>query len=428
MNNQQLKYALFHLVQAKLKMHTFPPRLAHRTAELFNSIDPELFRNKKISSILPGVANAIVKQIQHDSKVIRDGLGQEDVPEVKASDLVSRVDPELLASVLPKDKNTRMHLTKDFKKADRRAAAGGRVIKPRVNRSVVSSPQATRQLVEDTDIKDMSHDELVREKADLQKQMLEINARLSLPDPTKKSSGPVDPNSLLSGDIHETIKDMLVSSTETENDRYMSSSFVIDEDRELTQFEKSDIKINSFLGVNDLSTLQMLFNPESLYVRYYVVLDSDYRIVEGDTMSRFKWNYTNSLNLQDGFANSTGSVRDVIGMRLYQPRIPYSAAMNTTAKRVSILIDEFAPQAFIGENGRRFHFLMRPNIPPGGPPTSIEISTEDYNDGLFHFRKPITTFDTLTVSFGDPLNLIEYTTPFDRFFIALEFTCYKSDK
>jgi hypothetical protein len=226
---------------------------------------------------------------------------------------------------------------------------------------------------------------------------------------------------------HEMLKTMIGSSSETSTDKYMSS--YLGETQTDVPIESDDIEINSFLGINDLSTLQLLFNPESLYTHYYVVLDTDYRQTseESSSITKFSWNYTDSQNLRDGFCNSVGRIRDIIGMRMYQPRVHYLASMDTTAKRVSILVEEFAPQAFIGENGRRFHFLLRPNLQPIAE-TSIELSTEDYNDGIYSFRKPITTFDSLTISFGDPLVLLEFPLIFDRFMIAFEFTCYKSDK
>jgi hypothetical protein len=420
MDKNHFKYALFHLVQSKLKMNTFPPQLSNQTIMLYNSINPELFRGKKISEVLPAVATVIADRIKNNNLHSREGLSVPTKPnKSRISMQPFRNDTKKLTKNSRNDNpehNININSTSTYitKSKDNKAT--------RLSRHNTVEP--------DVEISNMTRDELVEEKKVLDKQIQEINARLSLPF---VSSG--DDHSLSDlvepDDIRDTMKTLLNINAETDNDKYMAASFVIDENRELTQFEKSDIQINSFLGINDLSTLQMLFNPESLYVRYYVVMDSNYRLLDNttNTISRFKWNYADSLNLQDGFVNSAGSIRDVIGMRLYQPRIPYSAAMVTTAKRVSVLIEEFGAQAFIGENGRRFHFLMRPNFSPLPiPPTSIEISTEDYNDGMFHFRKPITTFDSLTVSFGDPLDVIEFTVPFDRFFIAIEFTCYKSDK
>lgn len=465
MDKNHFKYALFNLVQAKLQMNTLPQQLANQTILLYNSINPELFRGKKISEVLPAVATVIADRIKNNNLGIREGLNGSNKQQSSSNEPKKRTGKELTKHINPEDRrnhaksnqhvdeervangnvdhNIGINAIRDRRrklglvKDERKVKSKDNTAERRAPRNAVEAydPPAKSGLAYDeirasTYISNMTRDELVEEKGLLDAQMREINARLSLPVVVAGEDLP-PPELEEPEDIRDTMKTLLNINAETENDKYMAASFVINENRELTQFEKSDIQINSFLGVNDLSTLQMLFNPESLYVRYYVVMDSDYRVQDSSTnnISRFKWNYTDSLNLQDGFVNSDGNIHDVIGMRLYQPRIPYSAAMVTTAKRVSVLIEEFGSQAFIGENGRRFHFLMRPNFDPTFPaPSSIEISTEDYNDGLFHFRKPITTFDSLTVSFGDPLDIIEFTAPFDRFFIAIEFTCYKSDK
>ena len=187
--------------------------------------------------------------------------------------------------------------------------------------------------------------------------------------------------------------------------------------------------LNDFLGINDLNEFKMLFNPESMYVHYYVVLDSDYRDTTSEiptNITKFTWQYAPTHFTGTGFCNSVGVIRDIIGMRMYQPRVPYLAAMNTDAKRVSVLIEEFAAQSFIAETGRRFHFLLRPNFITGQ--TDIELTTEDFNDGIYNFRKPITKVDSFTLSFGDPLNVLSFTTPFNRFIVPFEMVCLKSDK
>jgi hypothetical protein len=187
--------------------------------------------------------------------------------------------------------------------------------------------------------------------------------------------------------------------------------------------------LSEFLGINDLNEFRMLFNPESMYVHYYLVLDSDYRDTTEEiptAITKFTWRYAPTQFTGTGFCNSVGVIRDIIGMRMYQPRVPYLAGMNTSAKRVSVLIEELASQAVVAENGRRFHFLLRPNFITGQ--TDIELSTENYNDGIFNFRKPITKIDSFTLSFGDPLQILTFSTPFNRFIVPFEIVCLKSDK
>jgi hypothetical protein len=191
----------------------------------------------------------------------------------------------------------------------------------------------------------------------------------------------------------------------------------------------TEINIVDFLGVKTADEFKLYINPESSYQHFYLVLDSEYRntTAEIDTsITRFTWNYAPTQNVGTGYCNSVGVIRDIIGMRMYQPRVPYLAAMNTNSKRVSVLIEEFSAQAFIDSSGRRYHFLLRPNFITGQ--TDIELSTEDYNDGIFNFRKPITTFSTISISFGNPSNILTFATPFNRFIIPFEFICLKSNK
>jgi len=232
-------------------------------------------------------------------------------------------------------------------------------------------------------------------------------------------------------DINDVFKNMM----NIETDKTYVSYDDNQDNQPDVQYE--NVEINSVLGVNDISTLKFMFNPSSLYEHYYVVLDTDYRAKDYDnstTINKFRWYYAETQNLRTGFANSVGKVHDIIGIRMYQPRVHYLTAMDNSAKRISLLIEEFSHQAFIGENGRRFHFLFRPVLSPielVPTETQIELTTEDYNDGIFHFRNPITTIDTLTISFGDPLTLLNFPlspTPFERMQFSMEFTCYKSDK
>lgn len=209
---------------------------------------------------------------------------------------------------------------------------------------------------------------------------------------------------------------------------YQAKHLIDDGDNE--SYNKSIVydqtSITSFLGIESIDELKLLVNPESMYVQYYVVLDSDYRNTTQENSTNityFTWAYSPTQNTGVGFCNSVGNVHNIVGMRMYQPRVPYLSAMNTSAKRVSILVKELQAQAFITETGSRFHFLLRPDYTTAN--SSIELSTEDYNDGIFSFGKPITEFPSQTIIFGDPINTLSFSTPFDRFIIAIEYTCIK---
>jgi hypothetical protein len=168
--------------------------------------------------------------------------------------------------------------------------------------------------------------------------------------------------------------------------------------------------ISSLLGYSDAFTLQKIFNPPATYVKNYLVLDSKYRILEDDPngdIKRFKWAYVENANIENGVINSVGKIRDVVSMYIYKPLIPYVANyMSLNSNRISILIEEFGAQSFILANGRRAHWLFA--LKQTYNDLMVSLSIEDYNDGIFNFRKPITTFDTITMSFGNPDTLIPF--------------------
>lgn len=189
-------------------------------------------------------------------------------------------------------------------------------------------------------------------------------------------------------------------------------------------------KVVSFLGINDLQEFKLFFNPESLYTHFYISLDTNYRDksdeVDPTAVTKMKWNYAPTQVLADGFCNSVGTIRNIVGMRLYQPRIPNVAGLDTDAKRASILIEELAAQAFVAANGRRFHFLLRPTYSQvnGG---RLELSTEDYNDGIFRFRDPVTSVTSFTISIGNPLVVLAFDFSMLNIVFVIEFTCLKLD-
>lgn len=186
--------------------------------------------------------------------------------------------------------------------------------------------------------------------------------------------------------------------------------------------QTTEIEISSILGFNNVYEIQKLFNPEASYIRNYIILDSRYRLITNTNTSpitQFQWSYVDNANITNTSVNSIGTIKNIVSMRLYQPRVPFVQTgtynMNSETRRVSILINEFLAQSFIGPNDSRFHFILQPIImnisaDPLFPyyPNMIELKVEEFNDGKFSFRKPITTFDTLSVTFLDPVNVITF--------------------
>lgn len=211
--------------------------------------------------------------------------------------------------------------------------------------------------------------------------------------------------------------------------KHFQKELGIDDNSDSDDDEK--LQIDSFLGITDIKKLLYLFNPASMYKHEYVLLDTDYRrkTETSANVSRFSWNYSLSRNVSTEFCTSAGPISNIVGMRLYQPTIHYLAAMVTSSRRITVLIEELSSQSYVNSNGEKYHFILRPNYPASGTPSYIELSTEDYNDGLFSFKKPITSLNTITVVFGTIGSTLEFpVSSLNRFIIPIEFTCLKPDK
>ena len=200
-----------------------------------------------------------------------------------------------------------------------------------------------------------------------------------------------------------------------DNVEYRTSAFGQSENPSNTQPPtQQSINITSLLGLTTIKDLQNIFNPAANYERNYIVLDSRYRstaLSSSSSNTRFQWQYSPTDNVREGTVNSIGNIENIVSMKLYQPIIPNVAGINTNSGRISLLVEEFAAQSFIASALRKYHYIMRIALPYFSS-RFVECQTEDYGDGVYNFKKPILTFDTLTVSFGDPLSLI--SIPNDR--------------
>lgn len=190
--------------------------------------------------------------------------------------------------------------------------------------------------------------------------------------------------------------------------------------------EKPQVKKipNHIIDIHEMQKVQMYEEKKLKYTYYYAALDSDRRDTSSETttIKKFRWNYAPTQNVRDGFFNTVGEIKNIIGVRLYQPSLPFVNEMKTTSKRVTLLIEEFHAQSYMSR-GRSFHYLLRPNLYLGQ--TTVELSMEDYSDGIYMFHTPFTTLDSLTLSFSDLDNDITFSPGFDRFMIVFEFICLK---
>lgn len=236
---------------------------------------------------------------------------------------------------------------------------------------------------------------------------MSIQSKRDFEEKQKEQVGEVDIREVLKQEVVNTSSSAIASRGVTKVREIMNS-----------------LELKSILGLRTVEEIQALFNPSALFVKNYIVMDSQNRNLALNSNKRFQWQYVNNANVAQGTVNTVGTVKNLIAMQLYQPIIPRSPELNDDTGRVSILIEEFAAQSFIASAERRYHFLTRYVL--SGTPTAnrlqFELQIEDYGEGLFKFRTPITTFDTITVSFGDPINLLTFYPDRDR----VTFTAYSA--
>ena len=227
-------------------------------------------------------------------------------------------------------------------------------------------------------------------------------------------------------DTHQILRDVIGTTSESgtshgiyDNPDYLKnrtkrSTNVVDEQSTIkTNIAKIPVKetinkttINSLLGLKSADDAARILNPSSQYKKNYMLLDSRYRNVANqspDNIINYSWNYVQkNQETTPGSVNVIGNVRDIIALQIHPFRIPYSATADNRYSRISVLIDELSSQSFIAHENRKFHWLMQSAIDS----QFIDLSNDNYKDSFFIFEKPITTLETLTLSFGNPLEQI----------------------
>lgn len=164
------------------------------------------------------------------------------------------------------------------------------------------------------------------------------------------------------------------------------------------------VNISQIMGYTKSSDIQKLLNPNALLRTNYIIMDTRYRALDSDGTKYFQWNHVNDVNRAQGTVNTVGTIRDLIAMRVYPFRIPYIAALDTSYKKVSLLMREFQAQSFVAQENRRFHFMF--DVVIDGD--SIYLQPENNNDAYYRFYQPITRIDTISIDFGSPLEEVVF--------------------
>jgi hypothetical protein len=176
--------------------------------------------------------------------------------------------------------------------------------------------------------------------------------------------------------------------------------------------------VNNLFGIKSVNDFVRVLNPKSKERRNHMLLDSRYRVTSDQSVTQiktFQWNYIQkSQSRTDGSVNVIGNVRDIIGLRIYPFRIPYAPDSDNKYTKISLFIQELGAQSFIAHEDRKFHFMLNASIDG----SFINLDADVYN-GYFWFENPITTLNTLTISFGNPLEPISFES--DRDYCSFDY-------
>lgn len=164
------------------------------------------------------------------------------------------------------------------------------------------------------------------------------------------------------------------------------------------------VDISSVMGNNDKYGIQSIINPQALLSKTRILLDSRNRSFDTDGTSLIKWYFSNTIGVQQGSFNSTSPIRDIVAIKVLPFKIPYNSTAENPTGNISMYFNEFSNQCVIAPESARYHYWFS-YVQEGD---WLALNAQDYNEGVYWFDKPITTLDTLSVSFGAPLSSIVF--------------------
>jgi hypothetical protein len=207
--------------------------------------------------------------------------------------------------------------------------------------------------------------------------------------------------------IHEILKKEIGASTdESFADNGVGSSD-ISFTQQITNSFANAVDVSSIFGSKTFDSIKSIFNPKESVKTTYLLLDTRYRILETDGTTSFKWNYTNTTSTIQGSVNAIGDIQNIVSMRVLPFRVPYyKLAPNNTYNKITMYIQEFSAQSYIGQENSNFHFVFPINIDKN----YINLEVNRDIDGVYNFKTPIARLDTLTISFSSPLQPIVFDT------------------
>lgn len=162
------------------------------------------------------------------------------------------------------------------------------------------------------------------------------------------------------------------------------------------------VDVAMLMGQKTLYDLASSLNPEALEMKAYIQLDSRWRSLNTDGTTNFRWTFVNSVNISQGSTNSIAKISNITKMKVYPFRIPYTTSADVDYSSITLAFSEFGNEAFIGQESRSFQFIFDISL------QGMWIYLSPLNLGEYEFTKPINQLDTLTATFGSPLEPVTF--------------------
>lgn len=189
--------------------------------------------------------------------------------------------------------------------------------------------------------------------------------------------------------------------------RIMGDSITMDTTNK--DYEYANAHLIRMFGISNPYNAVAIFNPQNLKRKEYLLLDSRYAEDNIADRTKFRWYYTGTAAVESGSVNTTDKIRDITAIRILA--FSLNRRYEYGSQRVTVLIEELSAQSFIAADGHRFHFFGRmirdPSVTSADTFVFVDFDERD-NLGIYRFRQPIVSLNSITISVGIPYAPIQF--------------------
>ena len=203
-------------------------------------------------------------------------------------------------------------------------------------------------------------------------------------------------------DMHELMKRIIDPSEKADDDDDLPLNQVAECDDE----EIPDMNIKTIFGYDNIaSIIKLARRPVNSVNRAFICLDTRYRSLENDGTKYFSWAYSKTTKRDQGFFNNINKIRDIVSIRIAPFNMPINSSNINEYELITTAIDEFKTNSIISQENRYYHFIGEIT---SNANNKLKITSRNFNDATYKFNNPITVLNTITLSFGNPMERIVF--------------------